>query len=165
VEHMEFNGSKHFGPDELVAHLESIGLRFGADANAYTSFDETVYMLEVPTDRDTLLGRGLDVLSDWAGAATMSDCEITKERGVVLEEWRLGRGAGERMRRIWFPVLFHGSRYAERLPIGKPEIIQHAPPGRIRDFYRDWYTPERMMVIAVGDVDPAGLERLIPERL
>src|SRR5436309_7518626 len=103
AEHMNFNGSLHFRPDELIAYLQSIGLRFGADANAYTSFDETVYMLEVPTDRDTLLGRGLDVLSDWAGAATLSDAEIQKERGVVLEEWRLGRGADERMRRIWFP--------------------------------------------------------------
>ncbi len=164
VEHMEFNGSKHFKPDELVRYLESIGLRFGADANAYTSFDETVYMLEVPTDRDTLLGRGLDVLSDWAGAATMTDVEIQKERGVVMEEWRLGRGAQERMLRKWFPVLFHGSRYAQRLPIGKPEIIQNGPADRLRDFYRDWYTPERMSVIAVGDVDPARMEALIRER-
>src|SRR5207244_5887471 len=95
LEHMNFNGSAHFQPDQLVEYLQSIGLRFGADANAYTSFDETVYMLDVPTDRDTLLDRGLDALSDFAGRAALSDSEVTKERGVVLEEWRLGRGGDE----------------------------------------------------------------------
>jgi zinc protease len=98
-EHMNFNGSAHFKPEELVAYLEAIGLRFAADANAYTSFDETVYKLDVPTDRDTLLDRGLLALSDFAGGATLSDSEFAKERGVVLEEWRLGRGAGERIQR------------------------------------------------------------------
>jgi zinc protease len=161
VEHMNFNGSRHFAPDSLWSYLRSIGLRVGADANAYTRFDETVYMLDVPTDRESLLARGLDVLSDFAGGATMTDREIEKERGVVLEEWRLGQGAWDRMFRKQFPVLYHGSRYAERLPIGKPEIIEKAPPGRIRDFYRDWYTPDRMAVVAVGDVDPARMERLI----
>jgi zinc protease len=161
AEHMNFNGSEHFGPDELVAYLRSIGLRFGADANAYTSFDETVYMLEVPTDRDTVLDKGFTVLADFAGRAKLSDKEIEKERGVVLEEWRLGQGAQERMRRKQFPVLFHGSLYAERLPIGKPEIIEHAPAARLRDFYRKWYTPDRMAVIAVGDLEPARLETLI----
>src|SRR5205823_2223931 len=92
-EHMNFNGSAHFKPDELVAYLRSIGLRFGADANAFTSFDETIYELEVPTDRDTALERGMDALSDFAGRASLSDVEIEKERGVVLEEWRSGRGA------------------------------------------------------------------------
>lgn len=153
-EHMNFNGSAHFKPDQLVEYLQSIGLRFGADANAYTSFDETVYSLDVPTDRDTLLDRGLDALSDFAGRAALSDSEIAKERGVVMEEWRLGRGADERLLRQQFPVLFRGSRYADRLPIGKPEIIEHAPASRLRDFYRTWYTPDHMAVIAVGDALP-----------
>src|SRR4029077_7562353 len=166
TEHMNFNGSAHFkDADDLVGYLRSIGLRFGADANAYTSFDETVYMLDVPTDRDSLLVTGLHALSDFAGRATMSDKEIDKERGVVMEEWRLGRGADERMQRQEFPVIFHDSRYAVRLPIGKPENIQGVPYARLRAFYHDWYRPEWMAVIAVGDVDPDKMERLIREKL
>ena len=164
TEHMNFNGSAHFkDADELVGYLRSIGLRFGADANAYTSFDETVYLLDVPTDKDSLLLTGLHALSDFAGRATLSDKEIDKERGVVMEEWRLGRGADERMQRQQFPVIFHDSRYAVRLPIGKPEILQSVPYARLRDFYKDWYRPEWMAVIAVGDVDPDKMERLIRE--
>jgi zinc protease len=126
-EHMNFNGSKHFkSADELTAYMRSIGMRSGADANAYTSFDETVYMLEVPTDRDTLLDRGLDMLSDFAGRATLSQKEIDKERGVVTEEWRLGRGAQERIQRKELPLIFRGSRYANRLPIGKPRSQERA---------------------------------------
>ena len=164
VEHMNFNGSEHFkSADDLVGYLRSIGLRFGADANAYTSFDETVYMLDVPTDRDSLLKTGLDALSDFAGRAKMSDTEIDKERGVVMEEWRLGRGAQERMQRQQFPVIFHDSRYAVRLPIGKPEILQTVPPARVRDYYRDWYRPEWMAVIAIGDIDSDKMIALITE--
>ena len=161
-EHMNFNGSKHFkSADDLVSYMRSIGMRFGADVNAYTSFDETIYMLEVPTDRDTLLDRGLDALSDFAGRATLSQKEIDKERGVVMEEWRLGRGAQERIQRKELPLIFHGSRYADRLPIGKPEILKNAPAARLRAYYHDWYTPGRMAVIAVGDVDPEKMEKLI----
>jgi zinc protease len=164
VEHMNFNGSAHFrDADDLVGYLRSIGLRFGADANAYTSFDETIYKLDVPSDRDSTLRTGLDALSDFAGRAIMADTEVERERGVVMEEWRLGRGAQERIERREFPVLFHDSRYASRLPIGKPEIIQGAPPQRVRDFYHDWYRPEWMTVVAVGDVDPAKMEGLIRE--
>jgi zinc protease len=117
-------------------------------------------MLEVPTDRDSLLDHGLKALSDFAGRATMSDKEIDKERGVVLEEWRLGRGAQERMQRKQFPLFFKGSRYADRLPIGKPEILRKVPAARLRDYYRDWYTPNRMAVVAVGDIDPARMDSL-----
>ena len=161
AEHMDFNGSAHFKPEEMVAYLEAIGLRFGADANAYTSFDETVYRLDVPTDRDTLLDRGLMALADFAGRATLTDAEIQKERGVVLEEWRLGRGAQERISRQQYPVIFHGSHYADRLPIGLPKVIEKAPAGRLRDFYRAWYTPDRMAVVVVGDIDPARMDSLV----
>jgi zinc protease len=161
LEHMCFNGTKHFKAGDLVAYLESIGARFGADANAFTSFDETVYILEVPTDRDSLMDKGLLIMSDYAARATLSDEEIEKERGVVLEEWRLGRGADNRIRDKQYPVMYHGSRYAARLPIGKPEIIQKAPSGRLRDFYGKWYRPERMAVVAVGDFDVARVEELI----
>jgi len=154
LEHMNFNGSKHFESGELVKYLESIGARFGADANAYTSFDETVYMLDLPADKDSLTIKGLWAMGDYAGRARLSDKEIEKERGVVLDEWRRGRGAQARMLDKHFPVLFAGSEYAERLPIGKPDVIEHAAPGLIRDFYADWYRPERMAIIAVGALDP-----------
>lgn len=161
AEHMDFDGSAHFKPEEMMAYLQSIGMKVGADANAYTSFDETVYMLEVPTDRDTLLDRGMTALADFAGRATFTDEQIHKERGVVLEEWRLGLGASERILRKQYPVMFHGSRYADRLPIGQPEIIRKAPAARIHDFYRTWYTPDRMAVVIVGDVDPARMDSLV----
>jgi zinc protease len=161
LEHMLFNGTEHFKPGELVRYLESIGSRFGPDLNAYTSFDETVYMLDVPTDQDTLVDKAFLVMSDYAGRATLSDEEINKERGVVLEEWRLGQGADERMARKEYPIMYHGSRYASRLPIGVPEVIQHTPPQRIRDFYQKWYRPERMALVVVGDVDPAKVEEQI----
>lgn len=165
LEHMAFNGSKHFAPGELVGFLESIGARFGADANAYTSFDETVYMLEVPTDRSGLVEKGLTVLADFAGGWTLSKDEIDKERGVVLEEWRLGQGANSRLQRLQFPILMHGSRYAERLPIGDPDVIKSSDPARLRAFAREWYRPDRMAVAVVGDVDPVKAERWIQDKL
>jgi len=165
LEHMAFNGSRHFAPGELVSFLQSIGARFGADANAYTSFDETVYMLEVPTDRSGLVEKGLTALADFAGGWTLSDREIEKERGVVLEEWRLGQGAGSRLQRQQLPVLFHGSRYADRLPIGDPEVIRTFRPERLRAFAREWYRPDRMAVVVVGDVEPEKAERWIKDKL
>lgn len=163
LEHMAFNGTEHFESNELISYLESIGARFGADINAYTSFDETVYMLEIPTDREGLVEKGMLVLSDWARGITLDPEEVEKERGVVLEEWRLGQGAQERLRRVHWPVLLEGSRYAERLPIGKPEVIETAPPSRLRDFYDKWYRPDLMRVVAVGAVDAGELEGLIRE--
>ncbi|MFO0980740.1 MAG: pitrilysin family protein [Planctomycetota bacterium] len=161
LEHMVFNGSEHFAPGELVKFLESIGLRFGADLNAYTGFDETVFILPVPTDKPELLDQAFLVLSDWARRATIKPEEVDKERGVVLDEWRRGRDADARMRDKQFPVLFHGSRYAERLPIGSTEIIEKAPADRIRAFYDRWYQPDNMAVIAVGDFKLAEVKQLI----
>ena len=163
LEHMAFNGSTHFKTGELVKYLESIGARFGADVNAYTSFDETVYMLEVPTDRPGLLTRGFEALSDFAGGITLDTAEIDKERGVVLEEWRLRQGAGSRMQDAQLRGLFGESRYVNRLPIGTPEILKSFPAERVRDFYRTFYRPDRMAVIAVGDIDPAEMEAFIRE--
>ncbi len=161
VEHMAFNGTQHFPKHELVSFIESLGMRFGADLNAYTSFDETVYMLQVPTDKPETLDRALLVLEDWARNVTFDPTEIDKERGVVMEEWRLGRGAGARINDKLFPLLLKGSRYADRLPIGKPEIIQGAKPDRLKKFYADWYRPDLMAVVAVGDFDKATMEKLI----
>ncbi len=161
VEHMAFNGTQHFPKNELFSFIESLGMRFGADLNAYTSFNETVYMLQVPTDKPEMMERGLLVLEDWAHNLSFDNAEIEKERGVVREEWRGGRGADARMRDQWLPILFKGSRYAERLPIGKPEIIQNAKPERLKKFYTDWYRPDLMAVIAVGDFDKAAVEKMI----
>ena len=150
VEHMGFNGTKRFPKQELVDMLEKSGVAFGADLNASTSFDETVYTLTVPTEPE-ILDKSISVLRDWAGDMTFDPAEVDKERGVVLEEWRLGRGAGARLFDRQAPVVFRGSKYAERLPIGKPEIIKGAPRDTLVRFYKDWYRPDLMAVIAVGD--------------
>jgi zinc protease len=160
IEHMAFNGSEHFKPGELVSYFESTGSRLGPHVNAYTSFDET-YMLELPTDKPEIVAKGLTALADFAGGLTLSTEEIDKERGVVIEEWRGRLGASSRINDKQFPIIFYKSRYAERLPIGKPEILRTAPPERLRSFYDTWYRPERMAVVAVGDIDAAQLERNI----
>lgn len=161
VEHMAFNGTKNFPKHELISFMESLGMRFGADINAYTSFDETVYMLQVPTDKPGAMDRAFQVLEDWAHNVSFEAAEIEKERGVVLEEWRSGRGAGMRTTEKLFPVVFKGSRYANRLPIGTPEIIQTGKPERLKKFYEDWYRPDLMAVVAVGDFDKAAIEKLV----
>ena len=158
---MAFNGTKNFHRQELVNYLESVGVRFGADLNAYTSFDETVYMLQVPTDSIGIVEKAFDILEDWAHQVSFEADEIDKERGVIIEEWRQGRGAGARIRDKQLPVIFKDSRYADRLPIGKKEIIEHFPHDSLRQFYRDWYRPELTAVIAVGDFDPKRIEGLI----
>lgn len=162
-EHLCFNGTKNFKKSELVDYLESIGTKFGAHLNAYTSFDETVYMLQLPTDVDSILNKGLLVLEDWAHAVTFDSTEIDKERGVVIEEWRLGLGAQDRMRKKYWPTLFKDSRYADRLPIGKKEILESCSYETLRNFYRDWYRPDLMAVIAVGDFDIDKMEKKIKE--
>ena len=161
VEHMAFNGTKNFPKHELLAFIESLGMRFGAHLNAYTSFDETVYMLHVPTDKPGAMEKSFQVLQDWAQNISFDAPEIEKERGVVLEEWRSSRGAGMRNLEKIFPVMFKGSRYAKRLPIGTPEIIQNSKVERIKQYYKDWYRPDLMAVIAVGDFDKAAIEKLV----
>ena len=139
---MAFNGSTHFKSGELVDYLESIGARFGPDVNAYTSFDETVYMLELPTDREEALVRGLDALSDFAGGISLDTSEIDRERGVVIEEWRGRQGAGTRMEAAQMRALFGDSKYPDRVPIGLPDVLKTFPAQRLRDFYRDFYRVE-----------------------
>jgi len=163
VEHMGFNGTTRFPKQSLVDMLEKSGVSFGADLNAYTSFDETVYTLTMPTDKPELLNRAIGVLRDWSDAVTFDSAEVEKERGVVLEEWRLGRGAGMRLFDKQAPVLFFGSKYAERITIGKPEIIKGASRDTLVRFYKDWYRPDLMAVIAVGDFAPAEIEAKIKE--
>ncbi len=161
VEHMAFNGTKNFPKNKTIEFMESLGMRFGADVNAYTSFDETVYMLTVPTDKPEMMDKAMLILEDWAHNLSFDPAETEKERGVVMEEWRLGQGAGMRMLQKIFPVILKGSRYADRLPIGKPEVIQKAKVERIKQFYSDWYRPDLMAVVAVGDFDKAAIEKMI----
>ncbi|MEO6774399.1 MAG: insulinase family protein [Kofleriaceae bacterium] len=158
VEHMAFDGTKRFPKQAIIDFIEKAGMEFGADVNAYTSFDQTVYQLTVPTDDPAVLAKGLDILRDWAGDITFDPAELDKERGVVLEEWRLGRGAAARIEDQQWPVVFAGSKYAERLVIGLPEIIKTAQRAALVRFYKDWYRPDNMAVIAVGDFDPVALE-------
>jgi zinc protease len=164
VEHMAFNGTRRFAKHELVDYLERVGMRFGPDINAYTGFDETVYLLSLPTDTAGVLETGFDILEDWAGGIAFDTAEVRKERGVVVEEWRQGRGAGARVSDKEFPVLFGGSRYAERLPIGDVETLRTFDPAALVRFFRDWYRPDLMAVVAVGDFDPRRVEAMIRER-
>ena len=161
VEHMAFNGSEHFEKNELISYLQSIGVAFGSDLNAYTSFDETVYMLPIPTDEEEKLTNGFQVMRDWAGGLLLNTEDIDAERGIVVEEWRTGQGVGQRLRDAYLPVLLHESRYAQRMPIGKMEIIRNAADSLVRKFYKDWYRPDLMAIVAVGDVPTEKVEGLI----
>ena len=161
LEHMAFNGTARFPKNQLVSYLESVGMRFGPDINASTSFDETIYELQIPTDSSSIEGKAFDILEDWARAISLDTTEIEKERGVVIEEWRLGRGADARMADKQLPILLQGSRYAERLPIGQKATLETFKPAAIARFYADWYRPDLMAVVAVGDFDPAQIEQLI----
>jgi len=163
VEHMAFNGTEHFAKQELVEFMESIGMRFGPGLNAMTSFDETIYMLRVPTDKHEVIKTAFQILEDWSHALSFEDEEIDKERGVIIEEWRLGQGASARMRDKQFPILFKDSLYAERLPIGKKDIIEKFDYETLKRFYKDWYRPDLMAVLAVGDFDKTEVEALIKE--
>ncbi len=164
LEHMLFNGTRRFPENELIDVLESFGMEFGPDINAYTSFSETVYKLNVRSDNEEQFLTGLDVLEEWAFHARLDEDEFEKERGVIQEEWRVGRGADARMLDKMYPVLFQGSRYAKRLPIGDMEVVKNAPVEALRRFYRDWYRPNLMAVVAVGDFDSDETVKLIRER-
>jgi zinc protease len=163
VEHMLFEGTEHFPRQSIIDFLGSLGLSLGADANAATSYDDTQYTLRVPTDVPGALDRALLVMEDWAHAATFDQSGIDHERGIVLSEWRMNLGAGERTADRVRRVQLEGSRYADRSPIGTPESIQSATRDKLVRFYRDWYRPDLMAVIAVGDFDRAPVEALIKQ--
>ena len=161
MEHMNFNGTKNFEKNDLVSYLQSIGVQFGADLNAYTSFDQTVFILPIPLDKETNLEKGFQILEDWAHSANLTDQDIDDERGVVLEESRLGKGAEDRMMRKYFPKLTEGTKYAERLPIGKDDILKKFKYQSLKDFYADWYRPDLQAVVVVGDIDTATAKKMI----
>jgi zinc protease len=164
MEHMSFNGTKHFPKNELVSYLQKAGVRFGGDLNAYTSFDETVYQLPIPTDDPEVLKNGFQIMRDWAQDATLDSSEIDKERGVVLEEKRLGKSAQQRLQYKYLPVIFNQSRYANRLPIGTEEVLKNFTPATLRSFYTDWYRPNLQALIVVGDIDVNAVEKTIIEK-
>lgn len=164
TEHMAFNGTRDFPKNQMVDYLQKAGVKFGADLNAYTSFNETVFQLPLPTDTVAVFEKGFNILANWAGYVSFDPAEIDKERGVVLEEERLrGKNAQERMQQQTLPVLLNNSRYALRLPIGKEDILKNFKPETIKAFYQDWYRPDLQAVIAVGDFDPKRVEALIKQ--
>lgn len=162
-EHMCFNGTKNFPKNELINTIEKMGIKFGNDLNAYTSFDETVYMLKVPTDQPELINKGFQILEDWANNVSFDNSEIDKERGVILEERRLGLGAEDRMRKKSFPVIFKGSKYADRVPIGTKEVLENFKYETLKDFYKTWYRPDLISVVAVGNMEIPEMEKKVTE--
>jgi len=161
AEHMAFNGTRNFKKNEIISFLQDIGVGFGSDLNAYTSFDETVYILPIPTDKKGNLEKGFQVLEDWAHQVTYLDEDINSERAIILEESRMGKSGEERMFKKVYPELFKGSKYANRLPIGRDSIIKNFKPDAIRRFYKDWYRPDLMAVVVVGDIKQADALQLI----
>ena len=163
VEHMLFNGTRRFPKQTLMAFLQRIGMQIGPDINAYTSFDETVYQLQVPTDSMEVVRKAFQVLEDWAAYATLSDEEIDNERGVVVEEWRSRRGAQGRMLDEELPVILGESRYAKRLPIGDTLVIKQSAYETVRRYYKTWYRPDLMAVVVVGALDVTTMKSLVEE--
>ncbi len=161
VEHMAFNGSERFAKQDLIRFMESIGMRLGPGVNANTSHDQTIYVLHVPTDSPDALRKAFMFFADVAHRLSFDPETIDKERGVITEEWRQGRGAAARMQDEQMPVLLKGSRYAERNPIGTRQSIEQFKPEALKRFYSDWYRPDLMAVIAVGDFDKASTEKMI----
>lgn len=161
MEHMNFNGTKRFPKNKLVDYLQSIGVKFGQHLNAYTSFDETVYFLPIPSNSPEKLENGFNIIEDWAFNANLTPEEIDKERGVVLEEYRIGLGADKRMMGRYLPKMMYNSHYADRLPIGKKEILESFKYDKVVRFYKDWYRPDLISVIVVGDIDVAEMEKKV----
>ncbi|MDA8969559.1 insulinase family protein, partial [Akkermansiaceae bacterium] len=163
LEHMVFNGSKNFTPAELIPRMQRLGIQFGAHANAYTSFDETVYMLDLPNMDEKTVDLTFTVMRDFADGALLTEEEIDSERGVIISEKTSRDSVGYRMMLKQFEYLIPGSRLMKRVPIGTEEVIRTAPRERFTDFYTRYYTPKRMTFVVVGDFDSKEIERRIRE--
>jgi len=159
LEHMCFNGTENYPPGTLIKYFESIGMEFGADLNAFTSFDQTAYMLFLPNTQEGEVDKGVMTLSDYVFRALLPAEEIDKERGVVMSEWRARQGARMRVQDEQFKKVFAGTRFSERLPIGLPGVIDNAPREEFVKYYETWYRPENITIMAVGD---APVERIKP---
>lgn len=164
LEHMNFNGTTHFPKNKLIDYLQSLGVQFGADLNAYTGFNETVYQLPLPGNTSDMIDNGLKVMRDWAKGALLELDEIDNERGVILEEKRTRKGAGERINKQVFPIITNDSRYAQRFPIGQEKIIENFKAKDLISFYNDWYRPDLQALLVVGDVDVDKMENEIKKR-
>lgn len=165
TEHMAFNGTKNFESKDIINYLQSIGMKFGPEINAYTSHDVTNYMLQkVPIDTKENIDTSLMILYDWATNISFVGQEIESERGVIHEEWRSGMSAQRRVRNKYFSVLFEGSKYATHDVIGQMEIVDNFEHDVIKRFYQDWYRPDLQAVIAVGDFDVKEMEKKIIEK-
>ena len=164
LEHMCFNGTEHFEGNGLISYLETIGVKFGANLNAYTGVDETVYNIsDVPVVRESIVDSCLLILSDWADGLTLDPEEIDKERGVIHEEWRTRSSAMMRMYETSLPEIYQGCRYGYRLPIGTMEVVDNFPYQALRDYYEKWYRPDQQGIIVVGDIDVDKVEAKIKE--
>lgn len=163
VEHLAFNGTERFAKHEIVDFIEKIGMRFGADLNATTSYNETIYKLQVPLDDESVTDKAFMIVRDWADGILFEEEEIEKERGVILEEWRARKGLRMRMMEAQIPYLYHDSKYAERLTIGTPETIRSVSREDFLNFYQKWYRPDTMAFIAVGDFDVDAFEERVKE--
>jgi len=164
VEHMGFNGIKGFPGNKITDELAKVGVSFGREINAYTSFDETVYTLTMPTDNPKNIDMAMNILKGWANDFLLDNKEIEEERGIIIEEYRLGLGPEDRMMKKWFPVVFNGSRYADRYPIGTLEVLESFKPQTLKDFYYDWYRPDLQAIVVVGDIKTAEIEKMIIEK-
>jgi len=163
TEHMAFNGSKNFPRTEMVEYLTSIGMGYHNGLNGGTTYDNTTYMFKLPTDDEKKLRKGFSILSDIAWQLSMDDSEIDRERGVILEEWRLGQRAEQRLNDVIDKVRMAGSRYAERNPIGKEALLRSFKHDSLKRYYRDWYRPDLETVMMVGDYDPQAMEAMVKE--
>ena len=165
LEHMCFNGTKHFAGNDVIEYTRSLGVEFGGDLNAYTSIDQTVYNINnVPTTRGTAaLDSCLLILKDWSHDLTLDPTEIDKERGVIHEEWRLRSSASGRMFERNLEKLYPGSKYGKRYPIGLMSVIDNFKPKALRDYYEKWYHPTNQAIIVVGDIDVDRFEAKIKE--
>lgn len=162
LEHMAFNGTKNFPGKTMLSYLESIGVKFGENVNAYTSFDQTVYNLsQVPVTRETIVDSCLLVLHDWSGFITLDNKEIDQERGVIREEWRTRSNANMRMLNQLLPEVYVGSQYANRLPIGSMDVVMNFKYQTLKDYYKKWYRPDLQALVVVGDIDVDQVEAKI----
>ncbi|WP_432326655.1 M16 family metallopeptidase [Mucilaginibacter sp. P25] len=161
LEHMNFNGTTHYPKNELISYLERSGVAFGADLNAYTNFNETVYQLPLPSDDPELLKNGLQIMRDWAHGALLEPAEIDRERGVILEEKRMRSGFDQRLLEKSLPMSLNNSIYSRRLPIGTEQVLTTFKPAQIKSFYDQWYRPDLQALIVVGDIDPARIEKSV----
>ncbi len=164
AEHMAFNGTKNFAKNDLIHHLQGLGVKFGADLNAMTTFDHTMYILPIPTTNPDNIKVAIDILEDWAHRVTFDSVDFEEERGVIQAEMRTRLGVQSRASDFQIPILFQGSKYAERLPIGTKESLANATLAQITRFYKTWYRPDLMGIVAVGDFDEKEVERLIVEQ-